>query len=116
MQITRDNDLTLKVGPVTGLDPGTGLDVEWPGTQVTAWIAETPGSDVALGGVTLTAGEVPPATFFPSFDAAQINAILGAVPNLAEGQQLYGVVKGATGTVDFRRVVPLVYRSSLVAA
>ena len=109
--IAKDNDLTFEVGPIRGRNPSTNVIEDWTGSVVTAWIVTDPVSDTPLGGVSATAGVSAPATFVPSFEASQINTILAAAGGLTDGMSFYCILRG---TGDFRRVVPLVYRTHLL--
>jgi hypothetical protein len=108
-EITRDNDLTFRLGPIRGVDPADNTVKDWPGTQLSGWITTTDASDTPLGGVALTINVVSAATFVPFFDAAQVNAILTAAGALTEGATLWAVFKG---TGDLRIVRQLVYRTA----
>lgn len=114
-EITKDNDLTLEVGPIQGRDPADNTVKNWTGTQLQAWIVQDPASDTALGSVTLTVNVVGGAVFVPSFNATDVNTILAAAlaAGVVDGDALYCILKGAD---EFRVAVPLVYRSVRRAA
>lgn len=119
--ITRDNDLTLSVGPIKGRDPADNTVKNWTGIELQAWIVADPASDTPLGGVTLDVDVIgATATFVPSFDAPQVNTILDAAATaltpggpLPDGQRLYCILKAAE---EFRVAVPLTYRTARVTA
>jgi hypothetical protein len=116
IEITRDNDLTLSIGPITGRDPADGTVKNYPGSQISGWIAAAEDSDTALGtGKTFNVIGTT-ATFVPFFDAPEVNAALddaGTPDALVPGQILWCVLKG---TGEFRIAVPLVYRAARRAA
>lgn len=109
IEITKDNDFTLSVGPVRGVDPDDGTVKDYPGTSVDAWLATAADSDTPLGGVTVTAPKVGTHHFIPNFEASQVNIALAAHPSLSDGTPLWCVVKAAD---DFRRAIELVYRAA----
>jgi hypothetical protein len=108
-EITRDNDLTFRLGPIRGVDPADGVFKDWIVTQLSGWITQVDSSDTPLGGVTITVNSIGNATFVPFFDAAQVNMILTAAGALVEGATLWAVFKG---TGDLRIVRQLIYRTA----
>lgn len=108
--IAKDNDLTFEVGPIRGRNPSNNVIEDWTGSVVTSWIVTDPVSDIALGGISVTAGVSAPATFVPSFEASQVNSVLAAAGGLTDGMSFYAILRG---TGDFRRVIPLIYRTYL---
>lgn len=113
-EITRDNDLTFLLGPISGMDPTTGLSALYAGASLTGWIASAEESDTALGSVLKTFVQIgTTAKYVWHFEASEVNAALGALsPAATDGQRLYAIAKGAG---DLRLAIPLVYRPARIA-
>ena len=115
--LARDNDLTVRVGPITGLDPADDMEKPYTGTTLDAFIVRDRESDTPLGGVTITATVAASGPIFlPSFTGAQVNDVLDdADPDdtLRDGAGFYVIVKGGSG---IRRATFVRYRKAILTA
>jgi hypothetical protein len=107
IEITKDNDLLFRAGPIRGRNPVTDAIEDYPGSSCQGWLATAADSDTALGSVLKTFTKVGTNIFLPFFEASEVNTALAAVTGLTDGQSLWCVLKAAG---DFRVASELVYR------
>lgn len=95
------NDFAVLVGPVSALDPATGLPVAYAEPSIDSWFATSKDSDTPIASVTVSALLVTggaAGTYVPTFDGAEMTTILAG---LAEDTEIYCIVRGP----DFRGYV-----------